>query len=144
MTVTEGVLVSLEYTLKNDAGVQLESNIDGEPLQYTHGKGQLIPGLENALAGLAVGDTKSVKVAPEEGYGVPDERAVIEAPKEKIPPEALEVGALLQTLGQDGEPLNARVVEVKDAVVILDFNHPLAGEVLHFDVKILGVEPVTA
>lgn len=137
--ITAGALVSLEYTLNDEKGVKIESNVGSEGLQYVHGKGQIVPGLEKALQGMKIGETKEVKVSPEEGYGPVDKEAFIEVPKDKIPEEALKVGSMLQTAGQDGRPLNAMVSEIKDTVVILNFNHPFAGKTLYFEVKILGI-----
>src|SRR5712691_13533746 len=140
LTVTEGKLVSLEYTLQLDDKSVVESNVGAEPLTYTHGSRQLIPGLEKALEGLTVGDTKEVTVAPADGYGEQDPNALQEVQKKLIPPDALVVGARLQGKAPDGHTVYPRVAEIKDDTVVLDFNHPLAGKTLHFDVKILDVQ----
>ena len=140
LTVTEGKLVSLEYTLQLDDKSVVESNVGAEPLTYTHGSRQLIPGLEKALEGLAVGDTKEVTVAPAEGYGEQDPNALQEVQKQLIPPDALKVGARLQGKTPNGRTVYPRVAEIKDDTVVLDFNHPLAGKTLHFAVKILDIK----
>src|SRR5215471_6879211 len=140
-TVAEGKNVSLEYTLTLDDKSVVESNVGKQPLTYTHGTHQIIPGLEKALEGLAVGDTKEVTVPPADGYGEKDPNAVQEVQKKLIPPEALVVGTRLQGKTPDGHVLYPRVAEIKDDTVMLDFNHPLAGKTLHFDVKILAIQP---
>ena len=84
MTVTEGTLVSLEYTLKDESQNVIESNIDSEPLVYVHGGGQMIPGLEKALEGMEAGESKEVVVPPEEGYGGLDQEAFVEVPLDKV------------------------------------------------------------
>jgi len=139
-TVAEGKLVSLEYTLKLDDKSVVESNVGKQPLTYTHGTQQIIPGLEKALEGLTVGDTKEVTVAPADAYGEQDPNALQEVQKKLIPPDALVLGARLQGKTPDGHIVYPRVAEIKDDTVVLDFNHPLAGKTLHFDVKILDVQ----
>jgi len=139
-TVTEGKNVSLEYTLTLDDKSVVESNVGKQPLTYTHGTRQILPGLEKALEGLAVGDTKEVTVAPADGYGEEDPNALQEVQKQLVPPNALVVGARLQGKTPDGQMIYPRVAEIKDDTVVLDFNHPLAGKILHFDVKILDIK----
>ena len=139
-TVTEGKNVSLEYTLTLDDKSVVESNVGKQPLTYTHGTHQIIPGLEKALEGLTVGDTKEVTVAPADGYGEQDPNALQEVQKKLIPPDALVVGVRLQGKAPDGHMIYPRVAEIKDDTVVLDFNHPLAGKTLHFDVKILDIQ----
>jgi FKBP-type peptidyl-prolyl cis-trans isomerase SlyD len=139
-TVTEGKNVSLEYTLTLDDKSVVESNVGKQPLTYTHGTRQIIPGLEKALEGLAVGDTKEVTVAPADAYGEKDPNALQEVQKKLIPPDALVVGAQLQGKAPDGNMVYPRVTEIKDDTVVLDFNHPLAGQTLHFDVKVLDIQ----
>jgi FKBP-type peptidyl-prolyl cis-trans isomerase SlyD len=139
-TVTEGKNVSLEYTLTLDDKSVIESNVGKQPLIYTHGTQQIVPGLEKALEGLAVGDTKEVTVAPADGYGEKDPNALQEVQKTLLPSEALVVGTRLQGQTPDGHMVYPRVAEIKDDTVVLDFNHPLAGKTLHFDVKIVDIQ----
>ena len=141
-TVTDGKSVSLEYTLTlDDDKSVVESNVGKQPLIYTHGTQQIVPGLEKALEGLAVGDTKEVTVPPAEGYGEKNPNALQEVQKQLIPPDALVVGTRLQGQAPDGHMVYPRVAEIKDNTVVLDFNHPLAGKTLHFDVKVLAIQP---
>jgi FKBP-type peptidyl-prolyl cis-trans isomerase SlyD len=136
-TVDAGRKVSLEYTLTLQDGSVVESNVAGKPFAYEQGKGQIIPGLEKALLGLKAGDKKKVTVAPEEGYGPVRSDAQRVVPLEKIPEQARKVGA---TIAAEGFPGSIRVAEVSKDTALLDFNHPLAGKTLNFDVHILTVQ----
>ncbi len=142
--IQKGSAVKMEYTLTDKDGKILDTNKGQEPLTYTHGEGQIIRGLEKALTGLHVGDQKHVVIPPEEAYGPVKPEAIIEVPKERIPPESQKVGAHLMARNQDGPPIPILVKEVKEKTVVLDANHPLAGKTLTFDVKIIGVDPVPA
>ena len=140
MTIKKGSVAALEYTLKDDEGNTIDSNVGGEPLEYTHGEGQIVIGLENALEGMAEGDSKEVKVSAEEGYGPVAPEAFIEVPKDNVPEDARVKGTELQVTDQDGRPMLAVVSEVLDDTVKLDFNHPLAGMTLHFSIKVLEIK----
>jgi len=139
--VKDGMLVSIEYTLKGTDGKVIDSNKGREPLKYIHGQRSMIPGLEKELTGMKVGSEKNVTVKPEDAYGPVNPNAVQEIPKEKLPPNALKVGAVLQ--GQDGQghAMLARVKEVKEKSVVIDMNHPMAGKTLVFNVKIVDIQP---
>jgi FKBP-type peptidyl-prolyl cis-trans isomerase SlyD len=139
-SVQQGVLVSIEYTLTDETGKVIESNLGKEPLTYIHGAGQIVRGLEKELAGMRVGEQKKIQVKPEEGYGLPDPNAVQEILKDKIPADAQHVGATLMTKGADGRALPIRIQEIKEKTVVVDFNHPLAGKTLNFDVKVTDVK----
>jgi len=138
--IQEGSLVSIEYTLTDDGGKVLDSNVGKEPLTYVHGGGQIVRGLEKELTGLKVGERKKIHVSVDEGYGPIDPKAMQEVPKDKIPADAQKVGALLMTKGPQGEGITMRVQEVKEQTVIVDFNHPLAGKALNFDVKVMDIK----
>lgn len=144
MKIATGSQVSLEYTLKLDDESVFGTNVGAAPLVYRQGSGEMIPALERELEGLGAGDSKQVTIPPADGYGPDHPEAIREIPKDKIPPDAQRAGAVLQSQGTDGKPIRARVVEVKDKTVVVDFNHPLAGETLHFSVKVLDVKPVAA
>lgn len=135
--IQDGTKVSIEYTLTLDDGTKVDTNVGGDPLVYTQGEGQIIPGLERELAGLGVGDEKSVRVAAKDGYGELDPEALREIPTEQIPEDARHVGAMLSAQGHGG-PI--RVAELRGETAVLDFNHPMAGKDLNFAVKILGAE----
>ena len=142
--VKDGSEVSLQYTLSGEDGKLIESNKGKEPLKYTHGQKQIIPGLEKGLAGMKVGDEKRVKVKPEDAYGPVNKEAFQEFPKEKIPPEGLKVGAVLTARGPQGQALPVRVHQIKEKTVVLDLNHPMAGKTLVFDVKVLDIQSAQA
>jgi FKBP-type peptidyl-prolyl cis-trans isomerase SlyD len=138
--VQEGSLVSIEYTLTDANGAVIESNAGKEPMTYVHGAGQIVPGLEKELTGMKVGAQKKIHVKPEEGYGPVNPQAFQEIPKEKLPPDAQKVGAILATKGPQGQTITMRVHEIKGNTVIVDFNHPLAGKTLNFDVKVVDIK----
>jgi FKBP-type peptidyl-prolyl cis-trans isomerase SlyD len=140
LTVAMGTQVSIEYTLKLDDQSVFDTNVGAEPLVYQQGARQIVPGLEKALEGMKVGESKKVTIEPAEGYGAVHQEAFMEIEKEKLPEEARQVGAQVQGRTGDGRMLRARVTEIKDATAILDFNHPLAGKTLHFDVKIVHIQ----
>lgn len=138
--IQAGSKVSIEYTLTLEDGTVADSNVGKPPLEYEHGAGNIISGLESGLAGLKTGDTKKVEVPPAEGYGDINPKAFQEVPKEKIPESAQAVGSVLQVETEDGQAVALRIHEIKDSTIIVDFNHPLAGKDLTFDVKVLSVQ----
>ena len=143
LKVQDGQVVLMNYTLKVDGEV-LDTSVGHEPLEFLQGAGNIIPGLEQELYGMGIGESKNVVVAPEEGYGTIDPEAFVEVPKEDFPPTIpLEVGVELQVTNQDGQPLSARIDSVSDDSVKLDFNHPLAGKELRFEVTIVGLREAT-
>lgn len=134
--IANGRTVGLEYTLTLDDGTPVQSNVGGPPLAYVAGQNQIIPGLEAALAGHAVQDRIKVRIPPEQAYGAVDPQKIQPVPIDKVPADARTVGTLLSAQGFEG-PI--RVAEVKSDVVVLDFNHPLAGKSLNFDVLVLSI-----
>jgi FKBP-type peptidyl-prolyl cis-trans isomerase SlyD len=138
--VKDGSVVSLQYTLTGEDGKAIESNKGKEPLKYTQGQRQIVPGLEREMAGMKVGGEKRVKVKPEDGYGKINPNAFQEIPKDQIPPEGLKVGAVLGAKSPQGQVIPVRVHQIKDQTVVLDLNHPMAGKTLVFHVKVLDVE----
>ncbi len=141
MSISEGKTISMEYTLTLEDKKVLDTNVGGEPLNFTQGSHQIIPGLETALEGMKVGESKQVTVEPEQGYGLVNPQAMQEVPIDQIPPDARKVGVRLQGQDAQGRTVHPIVTEVKEQVVMLDFNHPLAGKKLFFDVKILDIQP---
>jgi FKBP-type peptidyl-prolyl cis-trans isomerase SlyD len=139
--VKDGLLISLDYTLKSPEGKVLETSKGREPLRYIHGQKMMVPGLEKELTGMKVGGEKHVTVKPEDGYGKVNPKAVKEIPKEKIPPNALKVGAMLAAREPDGSMVPMTVKQIKEKTVVMDMNHPMAGKTLVFDVKIVDIQP---
>jgi FKBP-type peptidyl-prolyl cis-trans isomerase SlyD len=142
--VKDGMLVSLDYTVKTPDGKLVETSKGSQPLKYIHGKKMMIPGLERELTGMKIGDEKHITIKPEDGYGKLNPNAVQEVPKEKVPPNALKVGAVLVGTDKNGSPMPMTVKEIKEKTVVMDLNHPLAGKTLVFDVKVIDVEPAPA
>lgn len=140
MSISEGKQVSIEYTLSLEDQQVVDSNVGKDPLIYVHGSQQIIPGLENALEGMAVGEQKQVKLEAEEGYGPVQEQAVVEVPMEQLPEDARTVGTMVQGQGPSGQPVRGRVADMKEETAVIDFNHPLAGKTLFFDVKVLDIQ----
>jgi FKBP-type peptidyl-prolyl cis-trans isomerase 2 len=140
LVIEEGKTVSIEYTLKLDDGTTVDTNVGQDPLSYTQGGGQILPALEEALTGLAVGDTKEVSLTAEQGYGPVNPEAFQEVSLDTIPEDARQVGATLIATAPNGQQQPIRVHELKDDTIVLDLNHPLAGEALNFDLKILAIE----
>jgi FKBP-type peptidyl-prolyl cis-trans isomerase SlyD len=143
MKIGNGTVVELDYKLHLGDG-QIVDQSEGEPLSYMHGEGHIVPGLEQALEGLDVGDRREVVVAPGEGYGDHDPRGVQEVSREAFP-EGFEPKAGMQLVAEspEGEPVQFVVKEIRDQTVVVDFNHPLAGKTLHFDVTVRGVRAAT-
>ena len=144
--VTDGQVVSLAYTLRLDDGEEIDAAGADEPLVYLHGGGNIIPGLERELAGLPIGAEKSVRVLAKDAYGEMDPDAYEEVPLDFFPPEMdLEEGMSLSLFDQStGQHIDAYLAEISDEGAVLDLNHPLAGEDLNFDVKIVGLRPATS
>jgi len=140
LVVTEGKTVKVDYTLEVDGKV-MDSSKGRGPLEFKTGSGQMIPGFEKGVMGMKIGEKKSFKVSPEEGYGSENPQAIQEIPKNQLPPEIKpEAGMTLYAQAPDGRQVPVEVREVKDDVVVMNFNHPLAGKTLNFDVEILEIQ----
>lgn len=138
--IKEGSTVSIEYTLTLDDGATADSNVGGEPLVYNQGEQEILPALEEALVGLAEGDSKQVKLTAEQGYGLVDPEGFQEVTPDMVPEDARTVGTMLIASDPEGNRQPIRVHEVGADKIVLDFNHPLAGQALTFDIRILAVE----
>lgn len=138
--VTEGTLVNVNYTLTVDGNI-VDSSKQDEPFQFTAGNNQVIPGFEEAILGMKAGEKKSFQVSPEKGYGAENPKGTQTVPKDKLPADMKpEVGMTLHATMPDGQAIPARIMEVKDDMVVLNFNHPLAGKTLNFEVEIVDVK----
>jgi FKBP-type peptidyl-prolyl cis-trans isomerase SlyD len=141
--IQEKSAVTIEYTLKNDAGEVIEKSEGREPLTYLHGAGNLIPGLEKALTGKGAGESVEVTVTPADGYGERDEKLVRKIPVRKIKDARPQPGKRYQAQIDD----HVRIVLVQSVsgdYASVDANHPLAGMTLHFAIKIVDVREATA
>ena len=139
-SIASGTKVAFEYTLTVDGEV-VDTSIGKKPFEYTHGSAGIIPGLAAQLEGLRVGDERAIVVEPVDGYGMVDPQAFGEFAKERLPRDLkLAVGMPLTLWNPSGRPAQAIVSEIKKDSVVLNFNHPLAGKQLKFDVKIVAIE----
>jgi FKBP-type peptidyl-prolyl cis-trans isomerase SlyD len=142
--VAKDTVVSFHYTLSDKGGQVLDSSQGGQPLVYLHGYSQIVPGLENALLGKAVGAAFKVAVEPSEGYGERNEQMVITLPRTQGNlPADIEVGFVVELVSPEGDEIPARVVKLTEADITLDANHPLAGETLFFDIELTDVRAAT-
>jgi FKBP-type peptidyl-prolyl cis-trans isomerase SlyD len=141
--VEDNLVVTLDYILFVEDEV-MENTADGEPIQFIQGIGQIIPGLEKALYGLQVGDKKKAMIQPEDAYGEYDPESIEIVKKEEFSEEVpLDVGTFLDLSDDDGEVLSAQVIEEDEDTVTLDFNHPLAGKTLTFEITVTDLRPAT-
>jgi FKBP-type peptidyl-prolyl cis-trans isomerase SlyD len=143
MSISQDQVVSIHYTLRDDAGEIIDRSADGEPLTYLHGHGNLIPGLERELTGRKPGDRLQVKIAPAEAYGEYDKELVQRVPRRALKGIAsLRVGMRLQAQAP-GSSRAVTVTQIVGDMVTLDGNHPLAGKNLNFEVEVAGVRAAT-
>lgn len=146
-TIEAGKVAAIWYTLTDEAGTVLDTNRKGgKPLPFLAGAGNIIVGLEEELLGKQKGDTCKVVVPPEKAYGLPKEDAFQPVPKSSLPEQVkLEPGVQLTATAQaNGQAQVVRIHEVKEDEVVIDFNHPLAGKTLTFDITVVGVRDATA
>jgi FKBP-type peptidyl-prolyl cis-trans isomerase SlyD len=145
LVVADDLVVRLDYTLTLSSGEVYDSSAESGPLEYLQGHGQLIPGLEEALYDMAVGEEKDVVVTPDVAYGEYDPEAIQEIPRDIFPAEMeLEAGMSIDLYDEDAdEELEATIEEVDEETVLVNFNHPLAGETLNFHVRIAGLREAT-
>ncbi|MEL0271223.1 MAG: peptidylprolyl isomerase [Gammaproteobacteria bacterium] len=145
MTVKKDKVVEMHYTLKNDAGEVLDTSDGKDPMPFLQGHGNIIPGLEKALEGLKVGDTCDVSVKPEDAYGKYHDEGIQEIPMDAVQGiDNLQIGMQLQSQDEQGNPFVVHVKEIKDESIVIDANHPLAGETLHFNVSIESIRDAEA
>jgi FKBP-type peptidyl-prolyl cis-trans isomerase SlyD len=143
MQISEGTVVSMDYALRDDEGSLLDQSQPDQPLAYLHGHKNIIPGLEAALEGKAVGDTVEVRVEPKEAYGEVNPALEQVVPKDRFQGiEDIQVGMQFQANTEQG-PISVRVVNVEDESVTVDGNHPLAGKHLNFNVTVKEVRAGT-
>lgn len=136
-----GDTVKIHYTGTLDDGTQFDSSKGREPLEFEVGSGQVIPGFEKAVEGMAVGDQKSVNIPPEEAYGPRHDQMVQEMPKSALPDDIdPEEGMALRAQQPDGKVINLTVTEVGDDTITVDANHPLAGQALNFDIELVEID----
>ena len=143
MPIAQNSVVTIHYTLKDDAGEVIDSSREGDPIAYLHGHGNLVPGLERELEGKNTGDKVNVSVAPEQGYGEYDKSLVQQVPRRALQGIAnIKVGLRLQAQTPQG-PRAVVITRLVGDMVTIDGNHPLAGKSLNFDVEITDVREAT-
>jgi FKBP-type peptidyl-prolyl cis-trans isomerase SlyD len=142
VTVRESWVITMEYTLRLADGEVADTSEGGEPLEFIHGQGQIIPGLEEAVLGMQVGEEKDIVVAPADGYGEAEPELKETLPRDIFPAE-MEVGDAFRMRTDGGHTVVVYVESIDNEQVVVDLNHPLAGETLHFHVKIVGAREAT-
>ena len=139
MKIADNHVVTLNYTLTDNEGEIIDQAQDSS-FVYLHGAHNIISGLENALTGKSVGDALSVKVSPEDGYGVRDDSRVEDVPREMFPDDQeITAGMVFHAEGPDGESITVTVVSADGDTVKIDSNHALAGIDLNFEVEVMGI-----
>jgi peptidylprolyl isomerase len=135
-----GDTVRVHYTGTFDDGEIFDSSSGREPLEFTMGSGQLIPGFDRAVDGMSPGESKTVKIPAEEAYGPHREEMMLEVDRAQVPPDLdPKVGERLEIKQQDGRSVPVTVTEVTDTQVVLDGNHPLAGKSLNFEIELVEI-----
>ena len=148
MTIQDEKVVSLTYTLRVDGQVQDQAT-EENPLEFIFGLGYLLPRFEENIQGKSVGDSFEFVLSPQEGYGLYDQQAVVELPKQifeidgKIQEQLLVVGQVIPMMNQAGGVIPGKVLEVGADSVKMDFNHELAGKELHFTGKVIAIRDAT-
>ncbi|WP_075184924.1 FKBP-type peptidyl-prolyl cis-trans isomerase [Teredinibacter haidensis] len=144
MHVTENTVVSFHYSLSEAGGEELENNRDSVPMAYLHGHGNILAGLEEGMAGLAVGEKKSITLPPEQAYGPRRENASQKVPIKHLAGKykRLLPGMIVKVNTEKGV-INASVIKTGLKMVTIDTNHPFAGKTLAFDVEIISIRPAT-
>ena len=139
--IAQGKTVKFDYTLTVDGQV-VDTSVGKQPLEYIQGQQMLIPGLERQMEGMKAGDAKIIEVASAEGYGAPDPQAIVEVPKSKLTASDIEPqkGMMLQMRADDGRVMPGMIEEIKRDSLVVNFNHPLAGKDLTFDIKVIDVQ----
>lgn len=139
--VKEGDAVQVHYTGKLQDGTVFDSSREREPLTVKVGSGEVIPGFEKGIIGMAVGETKTLTLNPDEAYGQKRDDLVVEVDKNQFPEHITpKVGERLQVKQPDGSLVNVQITDIEDSTVTLDANHPLAGESLVFEVELVGID----
>ncbi|KAF7775096.1 FKBP-type peptidyl-prolyl cis-trans isomerase SlyD [Pseudoalteromonas citrea] len=142
MKIAPNKVVKMHYSVLDNDKNTIDNSFDGEPLLFIIGTGYLIPGLEDAIIDKSAGDTLSVTVEPEQGYGVRHDELMQAVPKSMFDGMEIDVGMQFRASTDDGDQM-VMIIDIQDEEVIVDGNHPLSGITLHFDVEILEVRDAT-
>ena len=141
MEVKKGDQIKVNYIGKLNDGTEFDNSYKrGEPLGFTAGTGMMIEGFDNAVMGMTVGDKKTVNIPNEQAYGPQNPDAFMPVPKTNFPPDfKAVVGEMVQGQTETGQPVTASIVEVTENDIVLDLNHPLAGEDLNFEIELVEI-----
>ena len=142
LQVENGNTVSVHYRGTLTDGTEFDSSHGrGETLTFQVGAGQMISGFDAALPGMAVGETKNISITADEAYGQPNPELIGDIPKEAFPPGfSFEEGTMVQGQDEHGQPLVGKINESQEATVTVDFNHPLAGKDLNFEIELVSID----
>ena len=139
-TAKAGDTVRIHYTGKLEDGTRFDSSEGRDPLEFSLGGGQVIPGFDNAVEGMSVGEKKSVTIQPEEAYGPRRDQLIQDVPRDQLPDDmAPAVGMELQARNENGQVMRFAVTAVDDTSITVDGNHPLAGKPLDFDIELVAI-----
>jgi|SRR6056300_1463671 peptidylprolyl isomerase len=141
MQVKQGDTVKVHYTGTLNDGSEFDSSYKrNEPIEFQAGTGQMIQGFDNAVMEMTVGEKKTINIPAAQAYGEQNPEAMMAVPRTNFPPEfEFVVGEMVQGQTETGQPLQAIILEVMDEEVVLDFNHPLAGQDLNFDIELMEI-----
>ncbi len=136
----QGDKVKVHYTGKLDNGTVFDSSEGRDPLEFTVGAGQMIPGFDRAVEGMAIGESKTIRLQPKDAYGRRDDKRVLRVPRTQLP-EGFDpqVGEQMQIQPPGGRPMMVKVIQVSEKQVTMDGNHPLAGQALTFEIKLVEI-----
>jgi FKBP-type peptidyl-prolyl cis-trans isomerase 2 len=134
--IKSGNKVTVHYTGKFENGVVFDTSIEKEPIEFEVGAGQVIPGFDNAVVGMKVGEKKTVNIKPEQGYGEVNKEMIVKVAKDQVP-EGAKVGDKLQGQNQNGQPVNVVVKSINEDSITLDANHELSGKTLEFEIEVV-------
>lgn len=138
--VKDGDTVKVHYTGTLEDGAVFDTSQEREPLEFTIGRGQIIPGFEKAVIGMNEGDSATVDIPSDKAYGAVREDLIISVPKDQLPDEVEpQIGMQLQVNQPDGKPIPVRITEIEETELTLDANHPLAGKDLTFEIELVEV-----
>jgi peptidylprolyl isomerase len=139
MAAKSGDTVQIHYTGTLDSGEQFDSSVGGEPLEFTLGGGQVITGFDKGVTGMNVGDKKTIRIPSNEAYGEYDDSLIIQMPREQLPALNYELGTELVMQQPSGRSIPVIVIDANNETVVLDANHPLAGEALTFELELVSI-----
>jgi peptidylprolyl isomerase len=139
MAAKSGDTVQIHYTGTLDSGEQFDSSVGGEPLEFILGGGQVITGFDKGVAGMNIGEKKTVRIPPDEAYGDYDDALVLQMNREELPALNYELGTELVMQQPSGRSIPVIVIDANETAVVLDANHPLAGEALTFELELVSI-----